>query len=145
MSHKSVPKEFPTRVSYKSVPQECPTRVAHKSVLQSVPQECPTRVSFGHISFSIVFAFGFVGSILFHLQFVFGRETHPQEWLNKGYAGWHETNTAKRLKHPHTVGFFTTNRVLLELRNGAPCFLRLGVWVCRGAACVHPSWQVFFP
>ena len=52
-------------MSYKSVPQEFPTRVAHKSVLQSVPQECPTRVSFGHISFSIVFAFGFVGSILF--------------------------------------------------------------------------------
>ena len=74
MSHKSVPQECPTRVSYKSVPQECPTRVSHKSflqewptrvcyksVLQSVPQECPTRVSFGHISFSIVFAFGFVG------------------------------------------------------------------------------------
>ena len=52
-------------MSYKSVPQEFPTRVAHKSVLQSVPQECPTRVSFGQISFSIVFAFGFVGSILF--------------------------------------------------------------------------------
>ena len=52
-------------MSYKSVPQEFPTRVAHKSVLQSVPQECPTRVCFGHISFSIVFAFGFVGSILF--------------------------------------------------------------------------------
>ena len=54
-------------MSYKSVPQEFPTRVAHKSVLQSVPQECPTRVSFGHISFSIVFAFGFVGSILFFI------------------------------------------------------------------------------
>ena len=69
VSHKSVPQECPTGVSYKSVPQEFPTRVAHKSVLQSVPQECPTRVSFGHISFSIVFAFGFVGSILFFFFF----------------------------------------------------------------------------
>ena len=89
MSYKSVPQECPTRVSHKSVPQECPIRVSHKSVLQesptrvsyksdpqecptrvsqkSVPQECPTRVSFGHISFWIVFAFGFVGSILFLL------------------------------------------------------------------------------
>ena len=74
MSYKSVPEECPTRVSRvshksvpqeshksKSVPQECPTRVSQKSV----PQECPTRVSFGHTSFSNVFAFGFVGSILF--------------------------------------------------------------------------------
>ena len=54
MSYKSVPQEFPTRVSRKSVPQECPTRVSHKSIPQecptrvsykSVPQECPTRVS----------------------------------------------------------------------------------------------------
>ena len=54
VSHKSVPQECPTRVPYKSVPQECPTRVSHKSVLQeyptrvsykSVPQECPARVS----------------------------------------------------------------------------------------------------
>ena len=34
---------------------------------KSVPEECPTRVSFGHISFSNEFAFGFVGSILFFL------------------------------------------------------------------------------
>ena len=62
MSYKSVPQEFPARVTHKSVVQECPTRVSQKSV----PQECPTRVSFGHISFSNVLAFGFVGSILFH-------------------------------------------------------------------------------
>ena len=45
--HKSVPQEFPTRVTHKSVLQECPTRVSQKSV----PQECPTRVSFGHMEF----------------------------------------------------------------------------------------------
>ena len=65
VTHKSVPQEFPARVTHKSVPQECPTRVSQKSV----PQECPTRVSFGHISFSNVFAFGFVGSILFTFFF----------------------------------------------------------------------------
>ena len=83
MPYKSVPQEFPTRVSNKSVPQESPVRVTHKSVLQecltrvshkSVLQECPTRVSHKSVlqechldicSFSIVFAFGVVGSILF--------------------------------------------------------------------------------
>ena len=35
-------------MSHKSVPQEYPTRVSHKSV----PQECPTRVSFGHMYIS---------------------------------------------------------------------------------------------
>ena len=70
MSHKSAFQECPTRVSCKSVPQECPTRVTHKSILQ----ECPRRVSHKSVlqechldicSFSNVFAFGFVGSILF--------------------------------------------------------------------------------
>ena len=70
LSHKSVPQECPTRVSYKSVPQECPTRVPFRSILQ----ECPVRVSHKSVlqechldicSFSNVFAFGFVGSILF--------------------------------------------------------------------------------
>ena len=46
-------------MSYKkSDPQEYPTRVSHKSVLQ----ECHLDIS----SFSNVFAFGFVGSILFN-------------------------------------------------------------------------------
>ena len=44
-------------MSHKSVPQECPRRVSHKSVLQ----ECHLDIC----SFSIVLAFGFVGSILF--------------------------------------------------------------------------------
>ena len=44
-------------MSYKSVLQECPRRVSHKSVLQ----ECHLDIC----SFSIVFPFGFVGSILF--------------------------------------------------------------------------------
>ena len=66
VSYKSDPQECPTRVSYKSVPEECPARVSHKSV----PQECPTSVlqecHLDICSFSNVFAFGFVGSILFH-------------------------------------------------------------------------------
>ena len=68
-SHKSVPEHFPTRVSHKSVPLECSTRVSYKSD----PQECPTRMSYKSVicSFSIVSAFGFVGSILFFL-FAFG-------------------------------------------------------------------------
>ena len=68
VSYKSPPQECPTRVSYKSVPQEFPTRVSHKSVLQerpvretSVLQECHLDIC----SFSKVFAFGFMGSILF--------------------------------------------------------------------------------
>ena len=83
LSHKSVPQECPARVSQMSVPQECPTRVSRKSVPQecparvshkSVPQECPVRVSHKSVlqechldicSFLNVFAFGFVGSILF--------------------------------------------------------------------------------
>ena len=49
-SHKSVPRESPTRVSRKSVPQECRTRVprtvVHKSVLhKSPPKECCMKVS----------------------------------------------------------------------------------------------------
>ena len=89
VSHKSVPQQCPTRVSYKSVPQELPTRVSHKSFLlecptrvsrKSVPQEFPTRVSHKSVlqechldicSFSNVFAFGFVGSILFFFFFFF--------------------------------------------------------------------------
>ena len=83
MSHKSVAQES-TRVSCKSVPQECPTRVSSKS--ESVPQsdesvarECPTRTFYKSVSyesvknvwalvFEYVFAFGFVGSILFWLS-----------------------------------------------------------------------------
>ena len=57
MTHKSVLQECLTRVSRKSDPQECPKRVSHKSVLQ----ECHLDIC----SFSNVFAFGFVGSILF--------------------------------------------------------------------------------
>ena len=73
VSHKSAPQECPTRVSYRSIPQECPTRVSHKSFLL----ECPTRVSHKSVlqechldicSFLNVFAFGFVGSILFFLS-----------------------------------------------------------------------------
>ena len=66
VSRKSAPQECPARVSHKSVPQECPRRLSHKSV----PQECPTRVSYKSVicSFSIVSAFGFVGSILFNIQ-----------------------------------------------------------------------------
>ena len=53
-------------MSYKSVPQKCPRRVSHKSLLQRVShksflQECHLDIC----SFSIVLAFGFVGSILF--------------------------------------------------------------------------------
>ena len=41
MSHQSVPRESPTRVSRKSVPQECRTRVFQMSVLQEcLLQEC---------------------------------------------------------------------------------------------------------
>ena len=62
----SVLEECPTRVSRNSVPQECLTRVS----LKSVPQECPQKsvLQECHLdicSFSNVFAFGFVGSILF--------------------------------------------------------------------------------
>ena len=81
VTNKSVPQECPTRVFRKSVPQEsechigCPTRV-HKSVPQRFPKRmCPTRVSHKNVScqsvnclgvcFRYVFAFGFVGSILF--------------------------------------------------------------------------------
>ena len=60
MSCKSVPQECPTRVTHKSILQECPRRVSHKSVLQ----ECHLDIC----SFSNVFAFGFVGSILFHFS-----------------------------------------------------------------------------
>ena len=93
VSHKSVLQKCPTRVSRKSVPQECPIRVSHKSVLQecstrvsykSVPQECPTRVSHKSVlqechldicSFSNVFPFGFVGSILFiYIHTIFVRD-----------------------------------------------------------------------
>ena len=45
---------------YKGVPQGFPTRVTHKSALQ----ECPLDIC----SFSKVFPFGFVGSILFFLK-----------------------------------------------------------------------------
>ena len=96
MSYKSDPQECPVRVSrvfHKSVLQECPIRVSHKSVLQecltrvsrkSDPQECPKRVSHKSVlqechldicSFSNVFAFGFVGSILFIICF-------PRQSLN---------------------------------------------------------------
>ena len=89
VSHKSVPQECPTRVSHKSVLQECPTRVTHKSDPQDFPtrvthksvlQECPRRVSHKSVlqechldicSFSKVFAFGFVGSILFFIYTVY--------------------------------------------------------------------------
>ena len=47
-------------MSHKSDPQECPTRVSHKSVLQERHLDI--------CSFSNVFAFGFVGSILFFFQ-----------------------------------------------------------------------------
>ena len=76
VSHKSVLQECPTRVSHQSVPQECPRRVSHKSSLQecptrvsqkSVPRECPTRV----------FAFGFVGSILFKWTFAHFQDPLP--------------------------------------------------------------------
>ena len=51
-------------MSYKkSDPQEYPTRVSHKSVLQ----ECHLDIC----SFSNVFAFGFVGSILFFVGGVY--------------------------------------------------------------------------
>ena len=85
MSDKSVLQECPTRVSYKS--HECPTKsvpqkwvsykVSHTRVRKSVPQRfpkrmCPTKVSPTRVSktncmfvFEYVFAFGFVGSILF--------------------------------------------------------------------------------
>ena len=86
VSHKSVPQECPTRVPHKSVPKECPTRVTYKSVAHECPtsvsyrsasQEC-TRVSHKCVSyksvknclsvgFEYVFAFGFMGSILFYL------------------------------------------------------------------------------
>ena len=65
MSYKSDPQEFPTRVSHKSVPQERPRRVSHKSVLQ----ECHLDIC----SCSNVFAFGFVGPILFLIVLVFKR------------------------------------------------------------------------
>ena len=74
-------------MSYKSVPQEFPTRVTHKSVLQ----ECPTRVSFGHISFSSVFAFGFVGSILFFNRtggFEPGKSSSAERRLRDGLGSW---------------------------------------------------------
>ena len=88
VSHKNVQQECPTRVPRKSVLQECPARVSYKGV----PEECPTRVFRNesvpqrfpkrsvlsvpqkwHKSvknccvfvFEHVFAFGFVGSILF--------------------------------------------------------------------------------
>ena len=82
--YKSVAQECPIRVSYKSVSQECPTRVFHKGVPQECPtsdikecatsilQECTTRVSPTRVSKIVwvffceyVFAFGFVGSMLF--------------------------------------------------------------------------------
>ena len=94
MSHKSVPRECPTRLSYKSVLQECPARVSYKSVaqvatvsvIQGVPQECtrvshkgfrnecvlqecPAKVSPTRV-FEYVFAFGFVGSILLECKHV---------------------------------------------------------------------------
>ena len=97
MTHKSVLQECLTRVSQKSDPQECPIRVSHKSVLQerpvrepprvsrkSVLQECPRRVSHKSVlqechldicSFLNVFAFGFVGSILFNFFSNLSRST----------------------------------------------------------------------
>ena len=48
VADKSVPQEFPRRVSYKGVSQECPTRAPLYFTLQcptSVLQECPTSVS----------------------------------------------------------------------------------------------------
>ena len=117
VSHKSFLLECPTRVSRKSVPQELPTRVSHKSFLlecptrvsrKSVPQEFPTRVSHKSVlqechldicSFSNVFAFGFVGSILFFPRLygttVSSRET-KFEWLTKPTS--HPTFQDKCLK-----------------------------------------------
>ena len=63
LSHKSFQQECPKRVSRKSAPQECPSRAPRTKVsYKSVPQECQTK--FGFV-FERVFAFGFVGSILF--------------------------------------------------------------------------------
>ena len=90
VSYTSVPQECPTRVSRKSVPQECPRRVSRKSV----PQEFPTRVSHKSVlqechldicSFSNVFAFGFVGSILFF--YVVERQTKAVELDSKVWQG----------------------------------------------------------
>ena len=58
------PQEFSTVVPHKSVPQEFPTRV---SPARSITQDCPTRVSDNvwPFVFECVCAFGFVGSMLF--------------------------------------------------------------------------------
>ena len=78
--HKSVLQ----RVSHKSVLQHCPTRVSHESVHKSVLQEClpqgcqkvsnNVRASV----FKYVFAFGFVGSILFFQS----HGSHAKTWFS---------------------------------------------------------------
>ena len=77
-------------MSYKSVLQEY-TRVSHKGFRKDcVLQECPTKVSATRVSkivwvfvFEYVFAFGFVGSILFpydcHLLAP-GHQWHQRRW-----------------------------------------------------------------
>ena len=61
-------------MSYKSVLQECPRRVSHKSVLQ----ECHLDIR----SFSNVFPFGFVGSILFFRLYC--SLSSVQQWFYTG-------------------------------------------------------------
>ena len=95
-----VPQECPARVSYKSVSQECPTRcpsrvrksapqkiskenVSHKRVPQEcLLQECQTL--FGCLFFEDVFAFGFVGYILFLMLLAGNVE---KLWLVDGCCG----------------------------------------------------------
>ena len=86
----SVVRECPTKVSHKSVLQECPARVCHivtKMSHESVPQERSRSVSPKRMSkdvwafvFERMFAFGFVGSILFGT-------TNPFSFVSRGLAG----------------------------------------------------------
>ena len=71
VSYKSVPQYFSARVSRKVADTNCPTRVSHKSVkhyLCDLDRSCL-------FAFEYVFAFGFVGSILFRFQHV--RDSFP--------------------------------------------------------------------
>ena len=76
MSRKSVLQEC---LSQNSAPQELLTRVTHKSVLQ----EC-------RLGIWNVFAFGFVGSILFFTRTLFGEDKLAVVQQRKAFVQFHQ-------------------------------------------------------
>ena len=103
-------------MSRKSVPQEFPTRVSHKSVLQ----ECHLDIC----SFSNVSAFGFVGSILFHFFFsgkvfhVFSPTVFAFASAGSALQALGAAERAGDEAHLHRLGWFEGSFLYLELFTG---------------------------